>query len=167
MFKTEANLQAAFAGECQAYVRYTFFATKAANEGFPEYATLFRAVAEAELIHARNHFQVMGGIGSTKDNLLAAATSEHYEITRVYPGFVDQAAVERNEKAKVSFDYADKAEKTHNDQFEKAMQALKAGTSASRQTYFVCHTCGNLAVGEAPAKCPGCGSAPDSYKKVD
>jgi rubrerythrin len=167
MYKTEANLQAAFAGECQAYVRYTFFATKAASEGLTEYANLFRAIAEAELVHARNHFQVMGGIGSTKENLLAAATSEHYEITRVYPGYSEQASIERNEKAKVSFDYADKAEKTHNDQFEKAMQTLKAGTPASHENYFVCHTCGCLAVKEVPAKCPVCSSASAVYKKVD
>jgi rubrerythrin len=167
MYKTEGNLQAAFAGECQAYIRYTLFAIKADAEGFPEYAALFRAAAEAELVHARNHFEVMGGIGSTKENLLAAATSEHYEMTRVYPGFAEQAVIERNEKAKISFDYADKAEKTHNDQFEKALQSIKAGTKATREIYFVCHTCGSLAVRELPAKCPGCGSASSGYKKVE
>ncbi len=167
MFKTEGNLQSAFSNECQAYVRYTFFATKAENEGLPAYARLFRAVAEAELVHARNHFQVMGGIGSTKDNLLAGATSEHYEITRVYPGFTEQATIERNERARISFDHADKAEKTHNDQFEKALQSIKNGTPVSPDTYFVCHSCGNLAVREIPVKCPVCGSSSNMYKKVE
>jgi rubrerythrin len=167
MYKTEGNLQAAFAGECQAYIRYTLFAVKADAEGFPQYAALFRAAAEAELVHARNHFQVMGGIGATKENLLAAATSEHYDMTRVYPGFVEQAVVERNERAKISFDYADKAEKTHNEQFEKGLQTIKAGQKLATETYFVCHTCGNLVVREAPAKCQICGSAQVEFKKVE
>ena len=167
MYKTEGNLQTAFAGESQAYMRYTFFAGKAEMEGLPELASLFRAAAEAEMVHARNHFQVMGGIGKTKDNLLAAATTEHLELTRVYPGFIDQAATDRNEQAKASFNYALNAEKIHNDHFEKAFQAVKAGQKTAQETYFVCHVCGNLATKEVPQKCPLCGSASSNFKKVD
>ena len=167
MYKTESNLQAAFAGECQAYIRYTLFAAKAESEGQPAYARLFRAAAEAEMIHARNHFQVMGGIGTTKDNLLAAATSEHYELTRIYPGYTEQATEERNERARISFAYADKAEQVHNRFFEKALEAVKAGQTIDVCEYFICQICGNLAAREIPEKCPICGSAASGFRKAE
>jgi rubrerythrin len=166
MDKTEANLQAAFSGEAQAYLRYTLFAIKADEEGFTQYARLFRAAAEGELIHARNHFNVMGGVGSTKDNLLAAATCEHLEMTRFYPGIIDQAREDRNDKAVISFSFSLKAEEGHNPFFEKALEAIKSSKTAANESYFVCHTCGNLAAGAIPAKCPGCGSAASQYKPV-
>jgi rubrerythrin len=166
MDKTEANLQAAFSGEGQAYLRYTFFAIKADEEGFPQYAKLFRAAAEGELIHARNHFNVMGGIGSTKDNLLAAATTEHLEMTRFYPGIIEQAQADRNEKAVISFTYSLKAERAHNPFFEKALETIKRTRETGNESYFVCHTCGNLAAGAIPAKCPNCSSPPEHYKPV-
>jgi rubrerythrin len=166
MDKTESNLQSAFAGEAQAYLRYTLFALKADMEGLSELAGLFRAVAEAEMIHARNHFNVMGGIGSTKENMLAAATAEHYETTRFYPGIIDQAQDDRNDKARISFNYALKAEEGHNAFFERALNALKTGKKLPCENYFVCHVCGNLVAGAVPSKCPGCGSPSGEYKSV-
>ena len=166
MDKTEANLQSAFSAEAQAYLRYTLFALKADIEGLPQIARLFRAAAEGELIHARNHFNVMGGIGSTKENLLAAATNEHYETTRFYPGLIDQAQADRNDKAAISFNRALKAEQGHNPIFEKALEAIKSKKEIAGGDYFVCHTCGNLVLGNVPAKCPGCGSSSAEYKMV-
>ena len=98
-FGTEKNLQEAFAGESQANRRYLFFADKADKEGYSQIARLFRAAAEAETVHARNHFAAMDGIGSTKDNLTAAAMGEHYEFTRMYPPFIEQAESENNKRA--------------------------------------------------------------------
>ena len=69
VYKTEENLKSAFAGESQANRRYLMFAEKAQKEGYPQIARLFRAAAEAETVHARNHFQAMDGVGSTRDNL--------------------------------------------------------------------------------------------------
>ncbi|MFC1966874.1 rubrerythrin family protein, partial [Chloroflexota bacterium] len=89
MSDSEKNLQEAFAGESQANRRYLFFADKADKEGYHQSARLFRAAAEAETVHARNHFNAMDGIGSTKDNLTAAVIGEHYEFTRMYPVFID------------------------------------------------------------------------------
>ena len=80
--KTERNLQAAFTGESQANRRYLFFADKAEKEGYYQIARLFRAAAEAETVHARNHFVAMDGVGSTKDNLTAAVFGEHEEFGR-------------------------------------------------------------------------------------
>ena len=167
MYKTEQNLQAAFSEESQAYIRYTLFAAKADIDGLPEAARLFRAVAEAEFVHARNHFQVMGGIGKTKDNLLAAATCEHLEMTRIYPPFIEQANTERNDRAAVSFNFAFKAERVHNSYFEKALEAAKSGQPVPHETYFVCGSCGNITVKEAPPKCQICGAASDKFKSCE
>ena len=94
-YETEGNLQHAFGGESMANRRYIFFAEKAEKEGYPGVARLFRAVAEAETVHARNHMLVMDAIGSTRENLLAASIGEHQEFTRMYPLFIDKAKEER------------------------------------------------------------------------
>ncbi len=167
MYKTDDNLKTAFAGECQAYIRYTLFAAKADTEGYPELAKLFRAAAQAEMVHARNHFSVMGGLGTTKDNVLAAATSEHYEITRVYPGFIEDAQVDRNENARITFDLAFKVEQSHNDIFEKAFSTTKSGQRIANETWYVCQVCGNTVTKEAPAKCSVCNNSSEKFNKVD
>ena len=83
MGDTQKNLQEAFAGESQANRRYLFFANKAEKEGHPQIARLFRAAAKAETVHAYNHLRTMGGIKSTKENLEAAISGEHYEFTEM------------------------------------------------------------------------------------
>src|SRR3990170_1127358 len=108
MGSTNENLGAAFAGESQANRKYLFFAEKADQEGHKQIARLFRAAAEAETVHARNHLKVLQGIKSTRDNLQAAMSGEKYEFTEMYPGFITQAASEGNMKARESFDLADK-----------------------------------------------------------
>jgi len=91
MAKTTDNLQQAFAGESQANRKYLFFAEKAEEEGQKQIARLFRAAAEAETVHARNHLRVLQGIKPTKDNLSAAIGGEHHEFTQMYPGFIKEA----------------------------------------------------------------------------
>ncbi|MDO8687816.1 MAG: rubrerythrin family protein [Dehalococcoidales bacterium] len=165
--KTDKNLQEAFAGESQANRRYLFFAQKAEKEGFPQVARLFRAVAEAETVHARNHFNVMEGVGSTRENLLAAAIGEHYEFTRMYPLFLDQAEEEDNMKALESFDYANEVEKIHHGLYEEALKALGAAQPLKDEPYFVCQVCGNTVTGQAPETCPICGSPGKAFKPVE
>jgi len=167
MSKTQGNLQQAFAGESQANRRYLFFAEKAENEGHPQIARLFRAAAEAETIHARNHFAVMGGIGSTKDSLRAAIMGENYEFVTMYPVFIEQARSEREEMAETSFTFANKVEKIHHALFQKAFEALKAGQELKAEPYFVCQVCGNTVGGEAPEKCPVCGAPRSKFKRVE
>jgi rubrerythrin len=166
-YKTEGNLQAAFAEECQAYCRYIQFAVKADAEGLPEAAKLFRAAAEAEMVHVRNHFSVMGGVGSTKDNLLAATTTEDRFFRQLYPAFKEKAGEEQNERAKLSFDYALKSEKVHHDKFEAAFEAAKSGQKAAQESYFICRFCGNIAAGKAPEKCEICGNAAASFGQIE
>ena len=167
MSNTEENLQSAFAGESQANRRYLFFADKAEKEGYPQVARLFRAAAEAETIHARNHFAAMDGVGSTRDNLMAGAIGEHYEFTRMYPPFIEQAESEGNERARISFEYANEVEQIHHKHFEEAIKAFDAGQQLEDKPYFVCPACGNTVAGEAPEKCPICGTPRSKFKRVE
>lgn len=166
-YKTEKNLQEAFAGESQANRRYLFFAEKAEKEGYTQIARLFRAAAEAETVHARNHFNAMDAIGSTRDNLLAGSTGEHYEFTRMYPPFIEEAEIEQNRRAQVSFEYANEVEQIHHRYFEAALKAFNAGEKLKDEPYFVCQVCGNTFAGEAPEKCPICGAPNSRFKRID
>jgi rubrerythrin len=167
MSNTQENLQEAFAGESQANRRYLFFADKAEKEGYSQIARLFRAAADAETVHARNHLKVMGGIKSTKDNLEAAVSGENYEFVKMYPGFIEQAKVENNEKAEISFTLANKVEKIHHGLYQEALKALEAGQQLKDEPYFVCQVCGNTVAGEAPEKCPVCGAPRSMFKCVE
>ncbi len=132
MAKTTDNLQQAFAGESQANRKYLFFADKAEEEGQKQIARLFRAAAEAETVHARNHLRVLQGIKSTKDNLSAAISGEHHEFTQMYPGFIKEAEGENQTSAKRSFDLANQVEKTHHGLFEAALGNLNQGKGHAR-----------------------------------
>jgi rubrerythrin len=166
MYETDTNVQSAFATESQAYLRYTFFAQKAEVDGLPALAKLFSAAAQAELVHARNHFTVMGGLGTSKSNLLAAATSEQNAVSSIYPAFIYQAKSDRNEAARITFEYALQAEKGHNDIFEKALKSFKEGQPIVLEKYSCCSVCGSLFSGPAPAKCSVCGNLADKIKEV-
>ncbi len=165
-YQTEENLKTAFAGESQANRRYLMFADKADKEGYPQVARLFRAAADAETVHARNHFAAMDGVGSTKDNLTAAAMGEHHEFTRMYPPMIEKAEEEQNARATRSFSLANEVEQIHHTLFEAMLKDVEAGKKAKEEPVFVCQVCGNTVVGEAPDKCPVCG-ANHSFKKVD
>ena len=164
---TSENLQAAFAGESQANRRYLFFAEKADEAGYKQIARLFRAAAEAETVHARNHLGVMGGIKSTKENLEVAADGENYEFVEMYPGFIKEAQSENNTQAERSFDLANKVEKIHHGLFQKAIRSLESGESLGDKPDFVCQVCGNTVEGEAPERCPICGAPRSRFKRVE
>jgi len=166
-YSTEDNLQTAFAGESQANRRYLFFADKADQEGYPQIARLFRAAAEAETVHARNHFNAMDGVGSTKENLNAGVIGEHREFTRMYPPFIENAISEQNTRAQTSFEWANAVEEVHYNHFQGALKALGAGQQLKDEPYFVCQVCGNTVAGEAPEKCPICGAPRDRFKRVE
>ncbi len=167
MSKTKENLAEAFAGESQASRRYLFFAEKADSEGYPQIARLFRAAAEAETVHARNHLKAMGGIGGTRDNLKEAISGENYEFTEMYPAFIEQARSEADKRAEVTFSYANKVEKIHHDLYRKALEALESGKELKAEPYFVCPVCGYTVAGEAPEKCPICGAPRGKFMRVE
>jgi rubrerythrin len=161
------NLQEAFAGESQANRRYLFFSEKADQAGNRQIARLFRAAAEAETVHAHNHLRVMGEIKTDKENLAVAIGGENYEFTTMYPGFIEQAKKENNKAATDSFDLANKVEQIHHRLFQSALKDQEAGKSLKEAPYYVCQVCGNTVEGEAPERCPICGSPRSKFKKID
>lgn len=164
---SQENLQAAFAGESQANRRYLFFAEKADAAGQKQIARLFRAAAEAETVHARNHLGTMGGIKSTKENLEAAIVGENYEFTEMYPAFIKQAKSDNNQPAERSFDLANKVERIHHSLFQKVLNGLESSQSLGDKPYFVCQFCGNTVEGEAPEKCPICGAPRRQFRHIE
>ncbi len=164
MGSTLDNLKEAFAGESQANRKYLAFAKKADEEGYPQVARLFRAAAAAETVHAHNHFNVIGGVGSTADNLKAAYEGEHFEFTKMYPEFLEQAKSEGNNAALQTFHWANEVEKVHGALYQKAAKSLDSLTDAP---YYVCQRCGYTAEGSAPDKCPVCGASSDMFDKID
>ena len=167
MANTRENLEAAFAGESQANRKYLFFSEKADDAGNSQVARLFRAAAEAETVHARNHLKVLGEIKYDKENLQAAVGGENYEFTEMYPGFIEQAKADGNQKAENSFDLANKVEQIHHKLFQAALKDLEAGTAVKDAPYYVCQICGNTVEGEAPERCPICGARRTKFKKVE
>lgn len=167
MSKTKENVGAAFAGESQANRKYLFFAEKAEEEGHKQIARLFRATAEAETVHARNHLKVLQGLMSTQDNLRAAISGENHEFTEMYPGFIHQAETENQAKAKNSFDLANKVEELHHGLFQAALSKLEKNEAMEEQPFYVCQICGNTVEGKAPDKCPVCGAPAKMFKLVD
>lgn len=167
MSSTNDNLKAAFAGESQASRKYTYFSQKADGESLKQVARLFRAAADAETVHARNHLNEMGGIGNTRENLAAAIAGEHYEFMQMYPGFIKQAEAENVEGARTSFDLANKVEQIHHGLYQAALKSVELGKSLAEEPYFVCQSCGNTVAGKAPDKCPICGSPQRMFKRID
>ena len=167
MADTKTNLQEAFAGESQANRKYLFFSEKADEAGNKQVARLFRAAAEAETVHARNHLRALGEIKSDKENLGAAIAGEHYEFTTMYPAFLDQAKKENNKAAINSFDYANSVEQIHHKLFQAALKNLEAGKALKETVYYVCPVCGNTVEGAAPERCPICGTPGSKFKKIE
>ena len=166
MSKTEENLKAAFAGESQANRKYLAFSDKAEREGLPQIAKIFRAAAAAETVHAHNHLRVLGGIKSTKENIKAAVEGEHYEFTKMYPEFLEDAKNEGNKDAERSFHLANEVEKVHHKLYEAALEAVENGKDLEKKDVYICPVCGYTHEGEPPEVCPVCGAAKKAFKKI-
>lgn len=164
MSNTEKNLKEAFAGESQANRKYLAFAKKADEDGFKQIARLFRAVAEAETVHAHNHLREIGDIKDTKENLEAAINGESYEFQKMYPQMIKDAEVEGIKGALRSFKFANEVEKIHADLYKNALQNLGKNHSVD---YYVCQVCGNTVENEPPDECPVCKAKKQAFKKVD
>jgi rubrerythrin len=164
MSKTEKNLQEAFAGESQANRKYLAFARKAEAEGYKQVAKLFRAAAEAETIHAHNHFKELGGIKSTKENLESAISGETHEFKNMYPQMITEAQEEAIKGAERSFTYANEVEKLHAALYTKALENLGKNIETD---YYICTVCGNTVEGEPPDECPVCKAKKQAFRKVD
>ena len=167
MKKTIENLKDAFAGESQANRKYNIFAEKAEEEGQPRIARLFRAAADAEAVHARNHLRAMQGIGTTAGNLAKAIGGESYEFTEMYPQFIKQAEEEGQSEAAGSFRMANKVEQIHHGLYKAALEGLEKGASKELKSFYVCQYCGNTVEGEIPDRCPVCGRPRKMFRLVE
>ena len=167
MTKSKENLKAAFAGESQANRKYLAFADKADKDGFPQVAKVFRAAAAAETVHAHNHLRPMGGINSTLENIKEAIEGEHYEFTKMYPEFLENAESEENKQAERTFDYANEVEKIHHELYQKALEAVQNGEDLEKTEMYICPVCGYTHEGEPPESCPVCGAAKKVFKKIE
>lgn len=164
MSKTKENLKEAFAGESQANRKYLAFAKQAEKEGHQQVARLFRAVAEAETVHAHAHLKLLGGIGTTEENLKEALSGETHEFTKMYPQMIADAQEENEKAVERGFHFANEVEKIHAGLYEKALKDL--GKPAEVEIH-VCSVCGYTVEGEAPEKCPVCNAVKKAFFKVD
>lgn len=179
--QTEKNLLKSFAGESQAKNRYTFFAKKAKQEGYEQIAALFEETAQQEASHAKQFFKFMeggmveitatypsGAIGSTQENLLAAAEGENEEWTALYTEFARVAEEEGFKKIATLFKLVSTVEAIHEKRFRKLLKNIEEGRVFAREeeVVWVCRKCGYQHKGKKALKnCPLC-SHPEGYFEV-
>jgi len=179
--RTEKNLLAAFAGESQARTRYTFFTSAAKKEGYEQISSIFQETADNEKEHAELFFRLLKGgmvkitasypagtIGTTKENLKAAAEGEKLEWGTIYPDFAEVAEEEGFKNVARTFRMVAKVEKYHEQRYLKLLANVEQGKVFKKDSAikWKCRNCGYVHEGsEAPEKCPVC-EHPKSYFEV-
>ena len=167
--QTEKNLHAAFAGESEARNKYTYFASKAKKEGFEQIAALFLQTAENEKEHAKLWFKELNGIGTTAENLAAAAAGENYEWTDMYEGFARTAEAEGFPELAAKFRGVAAIEKRHEERYRALLHNVEAKEvfAKSEVKVWECRNCGHIVVGtQAPDVCPVC-NHPQAYFEIN
>ena len=157
--RTEQNLKDAFAGESQARNKYTYFASVAKKEGYEKIAAIFLETADNEKEHAKLHLKNLAGIGSTIDNLKAAAAGETEEFTDMYPSMAQEAREEGFGEIASLFEAIGRIEKSHQQRYQKLLEELEAGShfTGNGKVSWHCRNCGHIHEGtEAPGLCPVC-----------
>ena len=173
------NLQAAYNGESNAHTRYLAFANQADKEGYGAVASLFRAAARAEKVHALNHAAVIEemdavpkadvkdpAIKSTRENLEMAIKGETYERDTMYPDFLKQARIERNARAVRTLNLAKSAESEHAKLYAAALASLETLKGSKSVTHYVCPVCGFTARETNFGECPSCFTSKNDFEKV-
>ena len=167
--KTEKNLWEAFAGESQARNKYTYFASAAKKEGYEQISALFLKTAENEKEHAKLWFKELNGIGSTAENLAAAADGENYEWTDMYEGFAKTAEAEGFNALAAKFRGVAAIEKHHEERYRALLNNVEMQQvfAKSEVRVWECRNCGHIVVGaQAPAVCPVC-AHPQAYFEIN
>ena len=178
---TRSNLMSAFSGESMAHMRYLLFAEIAEREGFSNVARLFKAIAFAEQVHARNHFSKLRelkegakvvaeapfGPGDTSKNLELAIMGEEFEVNEMYPAYIEVARLQNERSAELSFRWALESEKVHAELFREAKKYVDQGKDLPLEGYiWICPVCGYTYIGkEPPSKCPVCGAAGKDFTR--
>lgn len=163
--KTEANLQAAFAGESQARNKYTFYASKAKKDGYVQIAKIFEETAANEKQHAKMWLKLLKGIGSTAENLKAAADGENYEWTDMYIIYARDAREEGFYDIAELFEGVAAIEKGHEERYKALLASIENELVFSKEedVAWQCVSCGHVSINKkAPVVCPVC-SRPQSY----
>ena len=167
--KTEQNLKEAFAGECQARTKYTYYASQAKKDGYVQIASLFEETANNEKEHAKIWFKLLhDGMPSTPDNLVDAANGENYEWTDMYDRMAKEAEEEGFTKIAYLFKMVGTIEKEHEERYRKLLANIEGGLVFSREGDMIwqCSNCGHIVVGKkAPEICPVC-SHPQAYFQI-
>lgn len=166
--KTEKNLLEAFAGESMARNKYTYFASAAKKAGYEQIAALFLKTAENEKEHAKLWFKALNGIGTTPENLLAAAEGENAEWTDMYERMAREAEEEGFLELAAQFRGVAAIEKEHEERYRKLLANIDAQEVFKKAgvTIWECRNCGHIVVGpEAPEVCPVC-NHPQAYFEV-
>jgi len=167
--KTEKNLWEAFAGESQARNKYTYFASVAKKDGYQQIAEIFEETAYNEKEHAKIHFKLLEAIGSTIDNLKAAAAGENGEWTDMYPRMAKEAREEGFEDIAQIFEGIAKIEKDHEDRYKQLLANIENGTVFKKDNTikWKCRNCGYMHEGpEAPESCPVCDHPRAFFEKL-
>lgn len=181
--QTEKNLVTAFAGESQARNRYTYFASQAKKEGYVQISAIFEETANQEKEHAKRLFKFLEGgevqisaafpagvIGTTKENLLAAAAGENYEHTDMYPSFAKTAAEEGFPEISAALTSIAVAEKYHEERYRKLVANIERGVvfKKDKPVTWRCRNCGYTHEGSiAPDECPACAHPQAHYELKD
>jgi rubrerythrin len=173
--KSINDLRKAYIGETTAHAKYLVYAGIAQKEGYRAAATLFRAAAQAESVHARNHKNALASYGiknpkagsftakpgNTRQNLMDAIKGETYEKNIMYPQMIKDAQAENATAAYTSFNFAIHAERQHAALYTQALKGLSK--TMSHVVYYVCPVCGSTFQNSAPARCPVCGTAKERF----
>ena len=157
--KTEQNLRDAFAGETQARSKYDYFASVAKKEGYEQIAAIFQATANNEKEHAKLWFKALQGIGTTTENLAAAAAGENYEWTDMYERFAREAEEEGFTQLAEQFRGVAAIEKSHEERYRALLENIEMQKvfEKSEETMWECRNCGHLVMGrKAPDESPVC-----------
>ena len=163
--KTANNLYTAFVGEAKAHHRLLAFARKADDEGYPQIAKLFRAVAAAEGVHAERHLRLLGEavVQSTEENLQSSFERESTVNQVYYPQFIHEAEGEGERAAVLTFSQARDVEEGHAALYKHALSAMLRDED---HEYYVCQVCGYIAEWEVPDQCPICSAKRERFRLV-
>ena len=170
MSKTKENIKAAFSGESEARNKYTYFAEKAREEGYHYIAKIFEETAANEMEHARDHFLLLNGLGTTAENLKEAIGGENYETIEMYPQFAREAEEEGNQQAAILFKMIGKIEQHHRERYKKLLEMVENETVFKREKpiKWKCSVCGYTYDGtEPPPKCPSCKNPKEYYEPAN
>lgn len=174
---TEQHLINAFGGESMAHMRYLIFADQAIKENYHNVGRLFKAISNAEHIHAEDHFRELkhlkGGFVAnsmatfgpqdTDKNLQLAIMGEEFEITEMYPVYIETAKFQGEKNAQRSFEWSYGTEIEHKKLFEKAFEAVKNKKNPALSTIQVCKVCGYTIEGDIPDECPLCKASREKF----